>query len=136
MRWSRTGWRPRPISATSHSPMSCGCSAARTQAFSLVPVSARRLKRCYAGPLRRRGPPPNNRLKEDGLCPYVLPPLPERLTLQTTQRIFLAAVGRGFRPVGTLSLYAAFNTKTGEVLGKTAARHTSAEFVAFLADIV
>jgi transposase len=37
---------------------------------------------------------------------------------------------------GTLSLYAAFNTKTGQVLGKTAARHTSAEFVAFLADIV
>src|SRR5450631_3183293 len=37
---------------------------------------------------------------------------------------------------GTLSLYAAFNTKTSEVLGKTAARHTSAEFVAFLADIV
>ena len=37
---------------------------------------------------------------------------------------------------GTLSLYAAFNTKTGEVLGKTAARHTSAEFVAFLTEIV
>ena len=37
---------------------------------------------------------------------------------------------------GTLSLYAAFNTRTGEVLGKTAARHTSAEFVAFLTDIV
>ena len=37
---------------------------------------------------------------------------------------------------GTLSLYAAFNTRTGQVLGKTAARHTSAEFVAFLADIV
>jgi transposase len=37
---------------------------------------------------------------------------------------------------GTLSLYAAFNTKTGEVLGKTADRHTSSEFVAFLADIV
>jgi transposase len=37
---------------------------------------------------------------------------------------------------GTLSLYAAFNTKTGEVLGRTASRHTSAEFVAFLADIV
>ena len=37
---------------------------------------------------------------------------------------------------GTLSLYAAFNTRTGEVLGKAAARHTSAEFVAFLADIV
>src|SRR5882724_7450067 len=37
---------------------------------------------------------------------------------------------------GTLSLYAAFNTRTGKVLGKTAARHTSAEFVAFLSDIV
>lgn len=36
---------------------------------------------------------------------------------------------------GTLSLYAAFNTKTGEVMGKTAARHTSAELVAFLSDI-
>ena len=37
---------------------------------------------------------------------------------------------------GTLSLYAAFNTKTGEVMGKTAERHTSAEFVAFLNDLV
>jgi transposase len=37
---------------------------------------------------------------------------------------------------GTLSLYAAFNTKTGKVLGKTAPRHTSAEFVAFLGDIL
>jgi transposase len=37
---------------------------------------------------------------------------------------------------GTLSLYAAFNTRSGEVLGKTARRHTSAEFVAFLTDLV
>jgi transposase len=37
---------------------------------------------------------------------------------------------------GTLSLYAAFNTKSRMVLGKTVARHTSAEFVAFLTDIV
>jgi transposase len=37
---------------------------------------------------------------------------------------------------GTLSLYAAFNTRTGQVLGKTAALLTSAEFVAFLSDIV
>lgn len=36
----------------------------------------------------------------------------------------------------TLSLYATFNTKTGEVLGKTAARHTSAELVSVLNDIV
>src|SRR6267378_2962266 len=37
---------------------------------------------------------------------------------------------------GTLSLYAALNTKSGEVIGKTAARHTSEEFVAFLLSIV
>jgi transposase len=37
---------------------------------------------------------------------------------------------------GTLSLYAALNTRTGEVLGKTAPRHTSAEFVAFLTELV
>src|SRR5215813_4980574 len=37
---------------------------------------------------------------------------------------------------GTLSLYAALNTATGEVLGKTAARHTSEEFVGFLREIV
>ena len=37
---------------------------------------------------------------------------------------------------GTLSLYAAFNTKTGEVLGKTAERHTSEQFIAFLMDLV
>ncbi len=37
---------------------------------------------------------------------------------------------------GTLSLYAALNTATGEVLGKTAKRHTSEEFVAFLSDLV
>jgi len=37
---------------------------------------------------------------------------------------------------GTLSLYAAFNTKTGEVIGKTTERHTSEQFVAFLTDLV
>src|SRR6201987_2093836 len=37
---------------------------------------------------------------------------------------------------GILSLYAALNTKTGQVLGQTAPRHTSAEFVAFLEQIV
>jgi transposase len=37
---------------------------------------------------------------------------------------------------GTLSLYAALNTRNGLVMGKTAARHTSQEFVAFLADLV
>src|SRR6186713_2230694 len=37
---------------------------------------------------------------------------------------------------GTLSLYAAFNTKTGAVIGKTAVRHTSDEFVGFLEQVV
>lgn len=37
---------------------------------------------------------------------------------------------------GTLSLFAALNTATGEVMGKTAARHTSEQFVAFLDAIV
>jgi len=37
---------------------------------------------------------------------------------------------------GTLSLYAALETQTGAVLGKTAARHTSSEFVAFLTELV
>jgi transposase len=37
---------------------------------------------------------------------------------------------------GTLSLYAALNPQTGEVIGQTAPRHTSAEFVAFLAEVV
>jgi len=37
---------------------------------------------------------------------------------------------------GTLSLFAALNTATGEVLGRTAPRHTSEQFVAFLTDLV
>ena len=37
---------------------------------------------------------------------------------------------------GTLSLFAALNTQSGEVLAQTAPRHTSAAFVQFLADIV
>ena len=37
---------------------------------------------------------------------------------------------------GTLSLYAALDIRTGSVVGKTAERHTSAEFVAFLEELV
>lgn len=37
---------------------------------------------------------------------------------------------------GTLSLFAALNPKTGDVIGQTAPRHTSAEFVAFLEQVV
>lgn len=37
---------------------------------------------------------------------------------------------------GTLSLYAPLHTRTGRVQGKTAARHTSREFVDFLEDVI
>ena len=37
---------------------------------------------------------------------------------------------------GTLSLYAALEVRTGKVVGKTAPRHTSAEFVGFLEEVV
>ncbi|HUP25400.1 MAG TPA: IS630 family transposase [Thermoanaerobaculia bacterium] len=44
--------------------------------------------------------------------------------------------GFEYKRHGTLSLYAAFDTHSGEVFGKTTKRHTSAEFVAFLEDLV
>jgi transposase len=37
---------------------------------------------------------------------------------------------------GALSLYAALNPQTGEVIGQTAPRHTSQEFVAFLGEVM
>ena len=37
---------------------------------------------------------------------------------------------------GTLSLYAALDVKTGKVQGKTAKRHTSAEFLSFMRELV
>ena len=37
---------------------------------------------------------------------------------------------------GTLSLYAALETKSGQVIGSTASRHTSQEFVRFLQEVV
>ena len=44
--------------------------------------------------------------------------------------------GFEYKRHGTLSLYAALNTQFGEVIGQTAARHTSADFLAFLAEVV
>lgn len=44
--------------------------------------------------------------------------------------------GFEYKRHGTLSLYAAFATQTGQIIGKTAERHTSAEFVAFLGEIL
>ena len=37
---------------------------------------------------------------------------------------------------GSLSLVAALNPRTGDVIGQTASRHTSVEFVGFLAEVV
>jgi transposase len=44
--------------------------------------------------------------------------------------------GFEYKRNGTLSLYAALNTRTGKVNGKTASRHTSQDFVDFLAEVV
>ena len=44
--------------------------------------------------------------------------------------------GFEYKRNGTLSLFAALDTATGEVLGRTAPHHTSEQFVAFLSDIV
>jgi transposase len=44
--------------------------------------------------------------------------------------------GFEYRRNGTLSLYAALDVKAGKVQGKTAERHTSAEFVDFLEQVV
>ena len=44
--------------------------------------------------------------------------------------------GFEYKRNGTLSLFAALNTATGEVVGKTAPRHTSEQFVAFLTDVI
>ena len=44
--------------------------------------------------------------------------------------------GFEYKRHGTLSLYAALNVQTGEVQGKTTARHTSLDFVGFLGEVV
>jgi transposase len=83
---------------------------------------------------------------------YVNPPqhavvfsLDEKTAIQALDRrdpVLALSPGRaerhGFEYLrrGTLSLYAALNTRTGVVHGHTAARHTSAEFVAFLSSLV
>lgn len=62
--------------------------------------------------------------------------------LDRRDRVLPMSPGRaerhGFEYVrrGTLSLYAALETATGKVIGKTAERHTSDEFVSFLKKVV
>jgi len=83
---------------------------------------------------------------------YVNPPdhaavfaVDEKTTIQALDRVdpvLPLSPGRaerhGFEYVrhGTLSLMAALNTQSGEVLGQTVPRHTSAAFVEFLGDVL
>lgn len=83
---------------------------------------------------------------------YLKPPqhavvlsLDEKTAIQALDRrdpILPLSPGRaerhGFEYVrhGTLSLFAALDTATGEIIGKTVNRHTSQEFVAFLQHVV
>src|SRR5439155_4957985 len=66
----------------------------------------------------------------------------ERYTYAEVRRIAESIArwitGNGFEYYrhGTLSLYAALDVKTGKVQGKTAKRHTSAEFIVFLRELV
>jgi hypothetical protein len=62
-------------------------------------------------------------------CPAVWHPLP--LSPERAERH-----GFEYYRHGTLSLLAALDTQSGEVLAETVPRHTSAAFVAFLGDIV
>ncbi len=88
----------------------------------------------------------------DVIALYVNPPqhavvfsIDEKTAIQALDRslpILPLSPGRaerhGFEYVrrGTLSLYAALNTQTGQVMGKTVDSHTSEEFVAFLGGVV
>ena len=79
---------------------------------------------------------------------YLAPPqhaavfcVDEKMAIQALDRLYpvlplspgkLERHGFEYRRNGTLSLYAALDLKTGKVQGKTAERHTSAEFVGFL----
>jgi hypothetical protein len=87
----------------------------------------------------------------DIICLYLNPPqhaavfcLDEKTAIQALERldpVLPLSPGRAERHRfeyyrhGTLSLYAALDVKTGKVEGKTAKRHTSAEFIAFLAQL-
>ena len=62
--------------------------------------------------------------------------------LERRDRMLPLSPGRGechrfeYKRHGTLSLYASLNVQTGEVQGKTTARHTSLDFVGFLREVV
>ncbi len=106
-----------------------------------------RLERYVASP-----DPDFERKAADIIGLYLTPPehavvfcVDEKTSIQALDRrdpVLPLSPGRaerhGFEYVrhGTLSLYAALNVGTGEVEGMTAARHTSADFLAFLERVV
>jgi len=83
---------------------------------------------------------------------YLAPPahaavfcVDEKTAIQALDRldpVLPLSPGRAERPGfeyfrhGTLSLYAALETRSGQVIGSTASRHTSQEFVRFLEEVV
>jgi hypothetical protein len=83
---------------------------------------------------------------------YIKPPSMRRCSVSTRRLPFRRWIGwtlccrfrpgraerHGFEYIrhGTLSLYAALDTATGRVHGKTAASHTSRDFVTFLKEVV
>ena len=78
------------------------------------------------------------RLKKDPrwLHALVVPEAGDKLHVLPLSPGRLERHGFEYRRNGTLSLYAALDVKTGKVQGKTAERHTSAEFVDFLEQII
>ena len=79
------------------------------------------------GPIRVHEPVPT----AQSFCQGSLPTL-KRRDLGESVRCRAERHGFEYYRHGTLSLYAALDVKTGKVEGKTAKRHTSAEFIAFL----
>jgi hypothetical protein len=73
---------------------------------------------------------------------YLTPPqhaavfcVDEKTAIQALDRLDPVLPLSPVRRNGTLSLYAALDVKSGKVQGKTAERHTSAEFVRFLEQV-
>ena len=65
------------------------------------------------------------------------PPSQDKWTMSALNILVeLQRHGFEYKRNGTLSLYAALNTQTGQVQGKTTAHHTSQDFVEFLGEVV
>jgi transposase len=120
-----------PSSPKRGAPLACNLIASSATCARPIPSSRRRRRTSLASIWIRRNTP--------WLC------VDEKTAIQALDRIdplLPLSPGRaerhGFEYYrhGTLSWYAALNTRSGEVLGSAVPRHTSDEFVAFLASVV